>query len=71
MDYFLVLLVAHVLHPLGNLAISFFLNRDVRHCRRWCSAVRGWIENSNLAKLHDNERQIIGERAIPPSSDTV
>src|SRR5262249_44706889 len=34
-----ILLVCDLLHPTHNLAVLFFLNRDVRHGRRWRGAV--------------------------------
>src|SRR6476469_580662 len=34
-----ILLVGDLLHPLDDLAVERFLNRDVSHCRRGCGAV--------------------------------
>jgi len=35
----LVLLGGYFLHPFDDLAVECFLDGDVRHCRRGCSAV--------------------------------
>ena len=35
----LVLFVADLFHPVDRLAVELFVNGDVRHGRRWCSAV--------------------------------